>query len=51
MRFLRKISLRTLKSKLSLLETIIKAAIDLDDKLCERAMERRYSGRQPEDYV
>ena len=51
MRFLGKINLRNFKSKLSLLKTIIKAAIDLNDKLCERAMERRYSGRRLEDYV
>ena len=51
MRFLKKINLRNFKSKLNFLKIIIKAAIDLDDKLCERAMKRRYFGRQPKDYV
>ena len=42
------ISLCTLNSKLNHLKTTIKAAIDFDDELCERAMKRRYSGQQPE---
>ena len=51
MRFLEKINLRNFKSKLNFLKIIIKTAIDLDDKLCERAMERRYFERQSKDYI
>ena len=46
-RFSRKISLCTLQSKLNFVKIIIKTAVHLDNKPCERVMKRRYSGRQP----